>query len=159
MNLPSEQGITVYHHINVKQTCFKYSFFPSTLHNLDINIRNAESISLFKCRLLLSFIHPVQNGIYNVFNPKGLKFLTHLCLGLSHLNVHRFGHGFQDCLNPLCSCSLETEDTSHYLLHCHHFSNHCADLMNNIKSICDNFQSKEWYCQKNVLSYGDSPFD
>ena len=35
--------------------CFKNSFLPCTLNdwfNLDINIRNLESISLFKCRLL-----------------------------------------------------------------------------------------------------------
>ena len=71
---------------------FKHSFFPSTLNdwfNLDINIRNYESISLFKCRLL-SFIRPVQNSIYNIFDPKGLKFPTRLRLDLSHLNSHRF---------------------------------------------------------------------
>ena len=31
----------------------------------------------------------------------------------SHLNEHKFRHNFQDCLNPLCSCSLEIEDTVH----------------------------------------------
>ena len=105
-----------------------------------MNIRNSESITLFK-RKLLSFIHPVQSSIYNIFNHEGLKFLTRLCLGLSHLNAHRFQHNFQNCLNPLCSCSLETEDTSHYLLQCHHFSNHCAHLMDSVKLVCDNFES------------------
>ena len=45
--------------------CFKYPFFPSTLNdlfNLDPNIRNAESLLLFKSRLL-SFIRPVQRSI------------------------------------------------------------------------------------------------
>ena len=82
--------------------CFKYSFFPSNLNDwfsLDINIRNSDSISLFKS-ILLSFIRPVQNKIYNIFDPEGLKFLTRLCVGLSHLNAHRFRHNFQDCLNP-----------------------------------------------------------
>ena len=140
---------------------FKHSLFPSTLNdwfNLDINISNSESITLFKCRLL-SFIRPVQNSIYKIFDPKGLKFLTRLRLGLSHLNAHRFRHNFQDCLNPLCSCSLETEDTSHYLLQCHHFSNHSADLMNSVKSVCDNFESMSDNVKKNVLLYRDSRFD
>ena len=136
-----------------RTNCFKHSFLPSTLNdwfNLDINIRNSESITLFKCRLL-SFIRPVQNSIYNIFDPKGLKFLTRLRLGLSHLNAHRFRHNFQDCLNPLCFCSLETEDMSYYLLHCHQFSNHRAHLMNSVKSVCDNFDSmsdnlKRMYC-------------
>ena len=104
------------------------------------NIRNSELISIFKSKLL-SFIRPVQTNIYNIFDPKGLTFLTRLRLGLSHLNEHRFRHNFQDCLNPLCSCSLEIEDTSHYLLHCHHFSHHRVVLMNSVKSICDNFDS------------------
>ena len=36
-----------------------------------------------------------------------IKYLTRLRLGLSHLNGHKFRHNFQDCLNPLCPCSLE----------------------------------------------------
>ena len=140
---------------------FKYSFFPSTQNDwfkLDINVRNSESIFLFKCRLL-SFIRPFRNSMYNIFDPRGLKFLTHLRLGLSHLNAHRFRHSFQDCLNPLCSCGLETEDTSHYLKHSHHFSNHLADFMNSVKSVCDNFESMSDNVKKNVLLYGDFRFD
>ena len=141
-----------------RTSCFKHSFFPSTLNDwfqLDINIRNSESISLFKCGLL-SFVCPVQNSIYNIYQPKGLKFLTRLCLGCSYLNAYRFRHNFQACLNPLCCCSLETEDKSHYLLHCHDFSNHRADLMNSVKSVCDNFESMSSNAKKNVLLYGDS---
>ena len=137
-----------------RTNCFKHSFFPTTLNdwfNLDINIRNSESFTLFKCRLL-SFICPVQNSIYNIFDTKGLKFLTRLRLGLSRLNA-------QDCLNPLCSCSLETEDSSHYLLNCHHFSKHHAHLVNSVKSVCDNFDSMSGNVKKNVLLYSNSHFD
>ena len=35
-------------------------------------------------------------------------------LDFSHPNEHRFRYNFQGCLNPLCSCSLKTEDTIHY---------------------------------------------
>ena len=55
--------------------CFKYSFFPSTLNDwfkLDENMRNSESIAIFKS-MLLSFICPVQSNIYHIFDPKGLK--------------------------------------------------------------------------------------
>ena len=83
--------------------CFKYSFLPSTLNDwfkLDKNVRNSESIAIFKSRLL-SFIRPVQSNIYHIFDPKGLKFLNRLWLGLSHLNEYKFRHNFQHCLNPL----------------------------------------------------------
>ena len=129
--------------------CFQNSFFSCTLNdwfNLDMNIRNSESISLFKCTLL-SFVHPFLNSIYYIFDHKGLKFLTRLRLALIHLNAHRFRHNFQDYINPLCFCSLEPEDTSHYLLHCHHFLNHRANLMNS-----DNFESISDNVKKNVLS-------
>ena len=121
-----------YTSFNCRTNCFKYSFFPSTLNewfNLDLNIKTSESISLFKSKLL-SFIGPVQTNMYNIFDPKGLTFLTRLRLALSHLNEDRFRHNFQYCLNSLCSCSLEIEDTSHYLLHCYHFSHHLVASMN-----------------------------
>ena len=58
--------------------CFKNSLFPSTLnvwYKLNETIRNSESISIFKCRLL-SFIRPLESNVYNVFDPIGSKFLT-----------------------------------------------------------------------------------
>ena len=123
--------------------CFKYYFFPSTLNdwfNLDIDIRNSESISIFKSRLL-SLIRPVQKCAFNIFDPKGLIMLTHLHLGFSHFNEHRFQQNFENCINPLSSCSLVTEDTLHYLLHCRHFSQYRLELMNSVKSLLDNFDS------------------
>ena len=101
-------------------------------------------------------IHPVQTNIYNIFDPKSLTFLTRLRLGLSHLNEHRFRHNFQDCLNTLCSCSLEVEDTSYYLFHCHQFSHHRFDLMNSAKFVCDNFDSISDNDKEYLLLYGDS---
>ena len=126
---------------NCRTDCLKYSFFPCTLNdwlNLDVSIRNSESISVFKSRLFC-FIRPAQNNIFNIFNPQGLKLLTRLHLSFSHLKEHRFS--FQECMNPVCSCSLEIEDTSHYLTHCRHYALHRIDPMNNIKSICNNFES------------------
>ena len=82
-----------------------------------------------------------KNIIFNIFDPVGVKFLARLRLGFSHLNDHRFQHCFQDCMNPLCSCSLEIEDTLHYLLHCHHFTHIRIEIMNSVKSVYDNFES------------------
>ena len=146
--------------------CFKYSPPPpppppSTLNDwfsLDINIRNSKSISLFK-RRLLSFICPVQSNIYNIFDPEDLKFLTRLPVGLSHLNAHRFHHNFQECLNPLCSCSLKTEDATHCLLHCRYFSNQRTDLMKSINSVVHNFEFMSENKKKDLLLFGDSRFD
>ena len=125
------------------RTDFYKKIFPSALSDwfqLDVAIRNSESIVIFKSRLL-SFIRPVQSDVYNIFDPIGLKFLTRLCWDLSHLNEHRFRHNFQDCFNPLCSRSLPTEDIIHYLLHYHNFSQHCIDLINSVEYIFEGSDS------------------
>ena len=62
-------------------------------------------------------------------------------------------------MNSLCSCSLQIEDTLHYLLHCHHFNHICTDLMNNVKSVIDNFESLSEKDKKDILLYGDSRLD
>ena len=62
-------------------------------------------------------------------------------------------------MNPLCSCNLEVEDTLHYLLHCHHFSQFRNDLMNSVKSVSDDFESLSDSNKKDVLLYGDSRLD
>ena len=41
---------------------------------------------------------------------------------MSYLREHKFKHNFQDCLNPICSCGLDIESTSHFLLHFHTFN-------------------------------------
>ena len=126
--------------------------------NLDSTIRDSESIAIFKKRLL-SFIRPISRNVYNIFDPIGLKFLTRLRLGFSHLNEHRFRHNFQECINPLCSCSLETENTLHYLLHCHHFSQNRINLMNSVNSVFENFDILSDNIKTDVLLYGDPRLD
>ena len=83
-----------------------------------------------------------------IFDSLGLKFLTRLRLDFSHLNEHRFRHNFQDCLNPSCSCSLQTEDTIH-----------CIDLINSVKYIFESFDSLSYNAKKDLLLYGDPRFD
>ena len=96
---------------------FKFSFFPWSIvewNKLDLTIRNS-SYLVFR-NYLLNRIRPLATPISNIHNPLGLKLLTRLRLGLSHLNEHRFNHIFESCLNPLCTCSLEVESTTHFSL-------------------------------------------
>ena len=85
--------------------------------------------------------------------------MTWLRLGFSHLNEHRFRHNFENSANPLCSCSLEAEDTLLYLLHFHHFNQHRLDLKNSVKSVLANFESLSDNIKKEILLYGDSRLD
>ena len=123
--------------LNANHNFFKNSFFPSTIiewNKLDPGLRKAESLSLFKTNIL-KFIRPSPNSVYNCHNPKGLKFITRLRLGLSHLREHKFKHSFQDTINPLCSCGLDIESTEHFLLHCPQFVNERRTLLSTIGNI------------------------
>ena len=102
---------------------------------------------------------PIPKPIYNVHNPVGLKLLTRLRLGLSHLNQHKFNHNFQDCLNPLCSCSLEVESVSHFFLHCHYYSNIHSTLLNELQSIDINLFNQEDDIVVEVLLYRSTKFN
>ena len=81
----------------------------------------------------LKFIRLSPNNIYNCFNTKGIKHLTKLRLGLSHLRNHKFKHGFLDSLNPLCSCCFKINTTC--LLHCPNFINGRSLLLNNVSRL------------------------
>ena len=88
-----------------------------------------------------------------------MKLLTRLRLSFSHLNEHKFRHNFQDFLNPLCLCSLEIEDTIHYLLHCQYFFEHSINLINSLRSVSENFESFSDNGKRDILLYGDPRFD
>ena len=98
------------------------------------HLRNGSgTIKAFKQKIL-PFIHRLENSILKIFNPERLKLVTPLRLDFSQLNEHHFGHNFQEFLNSLCTCRLETKNTSYYLLHYHHNTAFCTDLTNSVKA-------------------------
>ena len=84
--------------------------------------------------LRITFIRPSGNSVLDCHNPRGVKLLTRLRLGLSHLREHKFKHGFQDSLNPICSCGNDIETSAHFQLHCH-YSNERSTFLNTIRNI------------------------
>ena len=113
------------------------------------------SINAFKQELLLLF-RLLENIISSIFNPEGLKLLTRLRLGFSHLNENRFRHNFQECLNALCTSTLQTENSSHSLLHCHHNIFFRNDLTNSVKTFAVDFERLPGSKNVEIRLYGDS---
>ena len=157
-NTRSSINLPLFH---IRHNFFKNSFFPSAViewNNLDLSIRNSESLSIFK-KCILKFIRPSPSSTHNCFNTKGIKYLTRLRLGLSHLREHKFKHGFLDSLNPICNCGLDIETTCHFLLHCPNFINERTLLLNDVSRITkDALPSCETAFVK-LLLYGDDSFD
>ena len=99
-----------------RHTFFKSSDIPLTIiewNKLDQDISNAESHALFR-KHLLGFVRAVANNIFNVHNAKGIKLLTRLRVGFSHLKEHKFRHNSQDAINPLGNCGNFVESTTHF---------------------------------------------
>ena len=145
----------------VKHNFFKNSFFPSVViewNKLDPNIRNSENSFIFK-KKLLKFMCPSGNSVFKYHNPKGIKLLTRLRLGLSHLREHKFKHGFLDSLNPICCCGHNIETSTHFLLHCSNYSTERLTFLNIIRNIDSNILSKNHLKVTETLLYGDSSYD
>ena len=123
-----------------------------------MQIRRSESFLSFK-HFLLKIGQPTAKPTYNIHNPIDLKFITRLRFGLSHLNEHKFKHNFQDCVNPLCSCSLEIESLSHFFLYCHHFTNIRATLLDDLQWVDRNIPSFPDNKLVDLLLYGSPNFN
>ena len=122
---------------HTKHDFFKNSYFPSTVikwNKLDPNLPSVSTLSVFKNNLL-KFVRPSRNSVFNCHNCKGIKYLTRLRLGLSHLREHKFKHSFQDTLNPFCSCGLDVETNTHFFLYCPLFTNQRRTLLSTVNDI------------------------
>ena len=91
------------------------SFTISEWNKLDPGSRKVKTYSLFR-KNLLPFIRPIEDSIYSIYDPLGIKLVHRLRLGLSHLREHKFRHNFADTMNPLCSCYLEIDSTESYTM-------------------------------------------
>ena len=108
---------------------------------------------------ILKFIRPSANNLFKCQNPKGIKFITRLRLGLSHLCECKFKHSFQDSLNPLCSCGLGIESTAYFLLHCSMYITERPTLLSSIKNINNNLLHLCEPVLIRTLLFGSNSFD
>ena len=94
--------------IKVKRNFFRNTFLPYAIiewNKLDPTIRNAECFGILKSNIL-KFIRPTPRSFFNCYNHKGIRLMTRLRLGLSHLREHKFNHNIQNCLNLFCSSDM-----------------------------------------------------
>ena len=108
---------------------------------------------------MINITRPIPNSVFGIFNPLGLKLITRLCLGLSRLNEHRFKHNVNDCINPLCTCSMDIQSTVHYFLHCNYYDSARISVLNDLNSVDRNLLSLSDLSLVNILLYGGPQFD
>ena len=123
-----------------KQFCFVSAqlhdlFFFETLKQ-DDNVSCISKCHSWKFReIILSLIRPKENSVFAIHDTKGLKLLTRRRLNFSHLNEHKFRHGFKDIVDPICKWDLKTEATLHFLLCCILYSAIKAELPDDISTV------------------------
>ena len=116
-----------------------------------------ESYATFK-ESILRFIRPSENPIFNCQSLGGIKLITRLKLGFSHLREHKFRHNFQDTLNQICSCGENIEITL-YLLHCRSYLNGLITLLNNLQNVEENILDRNYSRLSEILLFGDCSFN
>ena len=109
--------------------------------------------------MLQNFIRPTGSSTYKINDPLGIKLLTRLQLGFSHLSEHKFRHNFGGWPNPLCSCSLETGSTLHCFLRCQNYTTLRTAPMANLNDINDAMKSLNENDLLHVILYGNKNFD
>ena len=123
---------------------FKNTFFPYCINewnNLTVEIRNSKSVSAFK-KLIKFKKKKKENSLFSIYDPLGVKLLTRLRLQFSHLNEHKFRHGFEDTVNTMCARGSEVETTEHFLLRCHLYSPQRLELFENLQKADASFLTK-----------------
>ena len=99
------------------------------------------------------------NNLFNVCDSLEIKLLTRLCLGLSDLREHKFNHNFQDTINPLRPCSLESELTTHSFLRCQNFADLRKCLINELIKIDSSILTLHEKSLTKLLLYGDDRYN
>ena len=93
--------------------------------------------------------------MFNVDSSEGLKFLTRIRLGLSQVADHKFIHNFQDCVNLVCSCGQEIENSTHFLLHCFNYHRARQTLFEKVKKIDSSILKQRDQVKTKILLFDD----
>jgi hypothetical protein len=114
------------------------SFFPSTIKLWNVqslDIRNSQSILIFKAKLRSHFSPSEYNKLFNNSVTRRLSVLyTRLRLGHCALNDYLFKINCKT--SPICSCGIDNESVMHYLLHCPLFVAQSASLLASALQTC-----------------------
>ena len=149
-------------YFKTKHDFFKNPRFPSVViewNTLDPSLRRCDSYNVFKSSIL-KFIRPSSNSSFDCHNPIGIKYITQIRLGRSHLQEHKFKHSFQDTLHLICNCCNDVESAIHFFLHypllC---SNERRPLLNSLVNIDHMLLDNYNFSLTQILLFGNTIFN
>ena len=83
------------------------------------------------------FTRSSSSLFFDWHNRIGIKYITHIRLGLSHLREHKFRRRFNDTINPICNCVNDVESAIHFFLNCLLYSNERRTFLSSLVNIDD----------------------
>ena len=84
----------------------------------------------------MEFFQVSPRQIYGIHDPIGVKYLSRLRVGLSHLRADKFRHKFADTPSALCDCSNSPPETvEHFLLYCLSHNHRRIELFEKLRYI------------------------
>ena len=99
----------------------------------------------------------VPNSAFSFNSIYETKLLTRPRIGLSHIKEHKFNHRFRDIINRCCSCCLEIELTSHFILRYQNFIS--ALFMDELSEMIGTFLKLNETSLTGLLLSGDSKYE
>ena len=145
-------------HVRVQR--FGNTFFPYCIrewNELHVSIRTVATLSQFKNELIKCIRSP-KRSTFKTDDILGIKLITRICLGFSHLREHKHRHSFP--VIPIHSGGTEPETTEHFLLRSQRFSRIWSDMLDNACELTKtdhNLLSYELLTKD--LLYGDHTFN
>ena len=112
----------------------KILFFPQLLSSGTILTITFEMLGPLALLKAMSQNLPTPNNIFNCESRRGIKLITWLCVGLSHLRELKVKHSFQDTLTTICSSTFDVKPTSHYILHYSTYNDERHTLLSTINN-------------------------
>ena len=107
------------HSIKCRTNSYLHSFYPHTVkiwNDIGPALRQAPSLIIIKSNTL-KLIRPEKKKVFNIHDPKGMKRLFQLRVGLSPLKHHKKRHNFEDTLSDICPFEMSNETTEHFLIY------------------------------------------
>ena len=99
-----------------------------------------------------------RKSLFSIHDPAGVKLLTRLRLGFSHLNEHKFRHNFKDTPSPMCNCGSETETTHHFFLRCPFYTKERQKLLNSLFETDSSLKTLDETSLLDIILYGSEKF-
>ena len=137
---------------------YRNSFYPDVVKSwnlLDPDLRQTASLSKFKTDLL-KLIRAPKKSIFNIHDPKGVKRLFQLRVGLSPLRHHKKKYNFRDTPTDICRCKASAETTEHFLIHCAFYAEARSTMFQEIRPLLNVLNMQNDNMLTTFLLYGNN---